>query len=191
MYSTLRYAPIALTQILHNTYLFKRVIPISIVFEIQHMTNHNFSITIRAAERVDSPRILELVRELAIYEEAEDEVVVDPEHFTESGFGPNPVWWAYVAEAGGEIVAVALYYIRFSTWEGQKMYLEDIIVTEAWRGKGIGNMLMEQLIVTAKERGFVGMNWQVLNWNKPAIEFYKKFEAEFDYEWVNCYKNFY
>jgi GNAT superfamily N-acetyltransferase len=155
------------------------------------MTNHNFSITIRAAERVDSPRILELVRELAIYEEAEDEVVVDPEHFTESGFGPNPVWWAYVAEAGGEIVAVALYYIRFSTWEGQKMYLEDIIVTEAWRGKGIGNMLMEQLIVTAKERGFVGMNWQVLNWNKPAIEFYKKFEAEFDYEWVNCYKNFY
>ncbi|MEI8279452.1 MAG: GNAT family N-acetyltransferase [Bacteroidota bacterium] len=155
------------------------------------MPDNNLFVTIRPAKRDDCPRILELVRELAIFEEAEDEVVVDPLHFTESGFGPNPVWWTYVAEVEGTIVGIALYYIRFSTWEGQKMYLEDIIITEEWRGKGIGNMLMEQLIQTAKEKGFVGMNWQVLNWNESAIKFYKKYNAEFDHEWVNCYINFY
>ena len=84
-----------------------------------------------------------------------------------------------------KVIAFALYYIRYSTWKGQVMYLEDILVTEALRGKGIGKMLIERLIEEAKEKGFKRMTWQVLDWNEPAINFYKKFGAKFDPEWVN------
>ena len=144
------------------------------------------SITIRRAVKEDCPRLLELVQELAEYERAPQEVTVTLDHFEESGFGPNPVWWAFVAEENGTILGFALYYIRYSTWKGQRMYLEDIIVTEAARGKGIGALLMEQLIAEAKERKFNAIVWQVLEWNEPAINFYKKFNASFDGEWVNC-----
>lgn len=141
---------------------------------------------IRRAERIDCPAMLTLIRELALYEKAPDEVTVDPLHFEESGFGLNPVWWAFVVENEEKnIVAFALYYIRYSTWKGQVMYLEDILVTEALRGKGIGKMLIERLIIEAREKGFKRMTWQVLDWNEPAINFYKKFGAKFDPEWVN------
>lgn len=143
------------------------------------------SVIIRPAVKEDCPRLLELVHELAVYERAPHEVTVTLEHFTESGFGPKPVWWAHVADVDGVVVGFALYYIRYSTWKGQRMYLEDIIVTEAWRCKGIGTQLMEVLIEDAKQRGFSGMLWQVLDWNEPAINFYKKFQAKFDPEWVN------
>jgi GNAT superfamily N-acetyltransferase len=144
----------------------------------------NFNI--RRAQREDCSAMLELIRELAVYEKAPDEVTVDPLHFEESGFGLNPVWWAFVVEnQEKKVVAFALYYIRYSTWKGQVMYLEDILVTEALRGKGIGKMLIERLIQEAKEKGFKRMTWQVLDWNEPAINFYKKFGAKFDPEWVN------
>jgi GNAT superfamily N-acetyltransferase len=142
-------------------------------------------IIIRNAVREDCPRMLELVHELAVYEKAPDEVTVDPQHFAESGFGAQPVWWAFVAEADGVIAGFALYYIRYSTWKGQKMYLEDIIVTEAWRGKGIGGKLMDSLINEAKAKNFPGITWQVLNWNEPAINFYKRYNTRFDEEWTN------
>ncbi len=144
------------------------------------------SIIIRRAVKEDCPRLLELVQELATYERAPQEVTVTLDHFEESGFGANPVWWAFVAEENGTILGFALYYIRYSTWKGQRMYLEDIIVTEAARGQGIGALLMEQLIAEAKERKFNAIVWQVLEWNEPAINFYKKFNASFDGEWVNC-----
>ena len=150
------------------------------------------NVNIRKAEKVDCERMMELVRELAIYEKAPDEVTVEFNHFVESGFGPNPVWWAYVAEITDEdnstqIVGFALYYIRYSTWKGQRMYLEDIIVTENMRGNGIGKKLFDQLILVCKELQFKGITWQVLDWNEPAINFYKKFEGvKFDGEWVNC-----
>ena len=144
----------------------------------------NFNI--RRAQREDCSAMLELIRELAVYEKAPDEVTVDPLHFEESGFGLNPVWWAFVVEnQEKKVVAFALYYIRYSTWKGQVMYLEDILVTETMRGKGIGKMLIERLIQEAKEKGFKRMTWQVLDWNEPAINFYKKFGAKFDPEWVN------
>lgn len=143
-------------------------------------------IQIRRAEAADCPRILELVQELADYEKASSEVTVSPEHFSESGFGANPVWWGFVAECQGKIIAFALYYIRFSTWKGQAMYLEDILVTEEMRGKGIGKLLFEALIAEAREKGLSRMCWQVLDWNEPAINFYKKYNASFDGEWVNC-----
>ncbi len=144
------------------------------------------SITIRKARREDCPRLLELIKELAIFERAPNDVTVTPEHFTESGFGEKPVWWTFVAEENGRILGFALYYIRYSTWKGQAMYLEDILVTESARGKGIGKMLFERLIEEAKEKKFNRIIWQVLEWNESAIQFYKKYDAEFDKGWVNC-----
>jgi GNAT superfamily N-acetyltransferase len=143
-------------------------------------------ITIRRAVESDCPRLLELINELALYEKAPEEVTVTLEHFTKSGFGEQPVWWAFVAEENGVVQGFALYYIRYSTWKGQRMYLEDILVTEAMRGKGLGKLLFDRLIEEAKEKGLNGIVWQVLEWNEPAINFYKKYNASFDPEWVNC-----
>ena len=150
------------------------------------MAQTTMNIIIRRAVREDCGRMLELVKELAEYERAPDEVTVTLEHFTESGFGKTPVWWAFVAEQDGRVEGFALWYIRFSTWKGQRLYLEDFIVTEALRGKGIGTRLFDQLFAEAKEKGFNGIVWQVLDWNEPAINFYKKYKASFDAGWVNC-----
>ena len=146
-------------------------------------------VLIRKATRADCPRLLELINELAVYERAPQEVTVTLEHFTESGFGANPVWWAFVAEADGRVEGFALYYIRYSTWKGQRMYLEDLVVTEKMRGMGIGQLLFDTLIEEAREKKFTGIVWQVLEWNEPAINFYKKYNADFDGEWLNCSLN--
>src|SRR5438045_974015 len=140
-------------------------------------------IKIRRAIKEDCPRLLELVHELAVYEKAPHEVTVTLQHFEESGFGEKPVWWAFVAETDRIVEGFALYYIRYSTWKGQRMYLEDIIVTEKMRGKGLGKLLFDALITETKEKQFSGMVWQVLDWNEPAINFYKKYyNASFDPE---------
>ncbi|MFT3902394.1 MAG: GNAT family N-acetyltransferase [Niabella sp.] len=144
------------------------------------------NITIRRAVAEDCERLLQLIQELADYEKASGEVTITPEHFKETGFGANPVWWAFVAEAAGEVVGLALYYIRFSTWKGACMYLEDILVIEKMRGNGIGKRLFEQLIAEAKEKKWKRICWQVLDWNEPAISFYKKYNPTFDGEWINC-----
>jgi GNAT superfamily N-acetyltransferase len=146
-------------------------------------------IIIRAARKEDCPRLLELITELAVYEKAPDEVTVSLEHFIESGFGSNPVWWALVAEADGKVEGFALYYIRYSTWKGQALYLEDLLVTNAMRGKGVGKMLFDKLIEEARNKHFNRIIWQVLDWNEPAINFYKKFPTSFDPDWINCSLN--
>ena len=148
-------------------------------------------IIIRRAVKEDCARLLELVQELAVYEKAPDQVTVSLSHFKESGFGKQPVWWAFVAASRDtrereSIQGFALYYIRYSTWKGQRMYLEDLIVTEKMRCKGIGTLLFDRLIAEAKEKNFHGIVWQVLEWNEPAIQFYKKYKADFDGDWVNC-----
>ncbi|HYK46951.1 MAG TPA: GNAT family N-acetyltransferase [Parafilimonas sp.] len=151
-------------------------------------------ITIRRAAKEDCKRLLELVKELAEYERAPHEVTVTLQHFEDSGFGDNPVWWGFVAVSSNEsftlnesaILGFALYYVRYSTWKGQRMYLEDILVTEKARGQGIGKLLFDRLIEEAREKKFNGIVWQVLEWNEPAINFYKKYNAKLDAEWINC-----
>lgn len=149
-------------------------------------------VQIRNAVRSDADAMMLLIKELALFEKALEEVSVSMDHFVESGFGPEPVWWALVAvipaseDQPEQIIGFALYYIRYSTWKGRRLYLEDLIVNEAWRGKGIGTLLMDALILEAKKNGtFSGMMWQVLDWNEPAIRFYEKYGAQFDGSWIN------
>ena len=144
------------------------------------------STILRNAIKEDCPAMLELVKELATYEQAPNEVTISFEHFEESGFGEKPVWEAWIVEVDGVLVGFALCYIRFSTWKGQRLYLEDIIVTESMRGQGLGKLLMDKLIEVCKERKYSGLVWQVLDWNKPAIDFYKRYNTNFDDEWINC-----
>ena len=143
-------------------------------------------IKIRPAQKEDCERMMELIHELAVYEKAPEQVVVSFEHFVSSGFGENPVWWALVAEVNGNVEGMALYYIRYSTWKGQRMYLEDLVVAENMRGHKIGSLLFDALIIEAKAKSFKGMNWQALDWNEPALNFYRKYNSDFDPEWVNC-----
>ena len=140
---------------------------------------------IRPAVEADGVRMLELIRELAVVEKAPDEVTVSMEEFLDAGFGKNPIWGAFVAEVDEKIVGISLYYIRYSTWKGRRLYLEDLIVTESMRGYGIGKQLFEETLNLGKSQGYHGMVWQVLDWNEPAIQFYKKYKADFDAAWIN------
>lgn len=141
---------------------------------------------LRVARREDCPRLMELVHELALYEKAPEEVTVTLEAFEDAGFGPKPVWKAFVAEIDGQIAGFAIYYIRYSTWKGCRLYLEDLIVTEEYRGKGLGKLLFNRLIAEARDLGYSGMVWQVLDWNEPALNFYKKYEANIEPGWLNA-----
>ncbi len=141
---------------------------------------------IRVAQKEDCSRLLELIHELALFERAPQEVTVTLPEFEDAGFGNKPVWKAFVAEIDGQIVAMALYYVRYSTWKGCRLFLEDLIVTEKFRGKGIGKALFDRTIVEAKDMGFNGMVWQVLDWNVPALNFYKKYEAGIEPGWLNA-----
>jgi len=144
------------------------------------------TINLRIAKKEDCPRMMELIHELALFERAPEEVTVTLAEFEEAGFGSKPVWKAFVAEAGNEIIGMALYYIRYSTWKGQRLYLEDLIVTESWRGKGAGKLLFNRIVQEAHELGFNGMTWQVLDWNEPAIKFYNLYEAGIEAGWLNA-----
>jgi ribosomal protein S18 acetylase RimI-like enzyme len=140
---------------------------------------------IRKAEARDVPQMLELVRELALFERAPEEVTVSLEHMRDAGFGSEPVWVGWVAEQDGTIVGMAVCYERYSTWKGRRLYLEDIIVTEGARGQRIGERLFRQCAVYAVEKDYSGMLWQVLDWNTDAIRFYERFGAAMDPQWVN------
>lgn len=142
-------------------------------------------VTVRKAVRKDCAPMLELIRELAEFENALDEVALTLEQFTEDGFGKAPVWGAFVAETAGKIVGISLYYERYSTWKGRRLYLEDLVVTEEMRGRQIGRQLFEATMEYGKSGNFSGMVFQVLNWNEPAISFYKKYSPKFDDEWLN------
>ena len=140
---------------------------------------------IRMAERQDLAAIHDLVRELAIYEQAEEEFVASLEDY-QTDFD-NQVFEVLLAEEAGVITGMALYYMTYSTWKGKRIYLEDLIVTEEERGQGAGKMLFDSIIQKGLEEGCSGMMWQVLDWNEPAINFYKKYyNATIDEQWFNC-----
>jgi GNAT superfamily N-acetyltransferase len=144
------------------------------------MTTH-----IRKGTRVDLPAVLDLIKELAEYEKALGEVSISLEELEVDGFGTHPEYWFLVAEVDGEIVGISFYYIRYSTWKGRFLYLEDLVVKEAYRRKGVGAALFEETIRIAQEIEVNGMTWQVLDWNAPAIDFYKKYSADLDDGWIN------
>lgn len=142
-------------------------------------------VIIRRAEPRDVPRMLDLVKELAVFERAPDEVTVTLEHMLGAGFGPDPVWVGWVAEGPNGILGMAVCYERYSTWKGRRLYLEDIIVTEAARGKRIGEKLFRQCAAYAVQQGYSGMLWQVLDWNTEAMRFYDRFGTHYSDEWRN------
>ena len=140
---------------------------------------------IRRATQEDLPQVLDLVKELALYEKALNEVTITLNELEKDGFGENPIYWIILAENEKGILGMSFYYIRYSTWKGRCLYLEDIVVKEEYRGHKIGKVLFEETIKAAKEMNAKLMTWQVLDWNEPAINFYKKFNAELDGEWIN------
>jgi GNAT superfamily N-acetyltransferase len=144
-------------------------------------------VVIRDGEKNDLPRALELIRELADFERALHEVNNTVSMMEADGFGSHPVFGFFVAEEENRIQGIALYYYRYSTWKGKRLYLEDIVVTESQRGKGLGKLLFEATMKKVLKENCTGMMWQVLDWNTSAIEFYKRYNTRFDDEWTNCH----
>jgi len=142
-------------------------------------------VRIRKAKIEDMPRVLELIQELATYEKAPDEMINTVENLERDGFGGTKVFDCIVAEGDDIIVGFALFFTGYSTWKGRTLYLEDFIVSEVYRGKGYGKLLFEEVLAEAKRREVKRMDWQVLEWNEPAIQFYKKYKATLDGEWYN------
>jgi GNAT superfamily N-acetyltransferase len=141
---------------------------------------------IRRGTRADLPQVLALIQELAEYERAPQEVTNTLADMERDGFGPDPIFKFFVAEnAPQQIVGLALYYTAYSTWKGRMLFLEDLVVTEAARGTGLGKLLFDTVVAEARATGANRLKWQVLEWNEPAIGFYKKIGANLDPEWYN------
>lgn len=140
---------------------------------------------IRRGEKADIPAVLQLIKTLAKYENAAEEVIIDAQNLENDGFEAPILFELLVAENNQGIVAMALYYPRYSTWKGRTLFLEDLVVNEAYRRQGIGTALFEALIREARSKGAKRLEWQVLDWNASAIRFYKKFGAQLDETWIN------
>jgi GNAT superfamily N-acetyltransferase len=145
----------------------------------------NKKINIRVATKADIPDLLHLIKELAIFEKAPNEVINTPELMEKDGFGENNIFDAFVAEIDDHVIGMAITYFRYSTWKGKRLYLEDLIVTEKSRGLGAGQLLFQHCIQFGKDSECNGMVWQVLDWNEPAIDFYKSYNANLDGGWIN------
>ena len=144
------------------------------------------SAIIRIGVKSDLPRVLELIKELAVFENAPNEVEVSVDEMLNWGFGQDKIFDFFVLEKESVIVGIAVYYYKYSTWKGKCLFLEDIIVTESERKNGYGKLLFNEVVKVAKAKKVRWMEWQVLVWNKAAIEFYKKYQANLDGEWINC-----
>jgi GNAT superfamily N-acetyltransferase len=143
-------------------------------------------INIRKGTPNDIPAVLDLIRELAAYEKAPHEVTVTASQMQAWGFGEEKLFDFFVAEYEGVVIGLALYYFKYSTWKGKCLFLEDIIVNEGFRRHGAGSLLFEAVRAVANELKVGRMEWQVLEWNESAIQFYKKWATVFDNEWINC-----
>jgi GNAT superfamily N-acetyltransferase len=139
--------------------------------------------TIRKATKNDMPSVLELIQELATFEKEPDAVVVTVDDLVRDGFSENPLFQCFVAEVDGEIIGMALYYYRYSTWKGKTIHLEDLIVKESKRGTGAGFALYKEIIKQGKAENVRRIEWNVLDWNTPAIDFYEKSGAKVLGDW--------
>jgi GNAT superfamily N-acetyltransferase len=148
------------------------------------------AIILRKGIEQDVPQALELVRELAVFEKAAQEVEVTVDEMTSWGFGQDKQFDFFVLKKESKIVGLAIYYYKYSTWKGKCLFLEDIVVTEKERKNGYGKMLFNAVIKVAKQEKVKRMEWQVLDWNEPAIGFYKKYNSNLDEEWINCKLSF-
>ena len=137
----------------------------------------------RLANKQDMPRVLELIQELAIFEKEPDAVEVTISDLENDGFGINPKFTCFVLEIDAIIEGIALVYSRYSTWKGQVLHLEDLIVSKASRGKGLGTQLLDTVVKHAKALGVKRVSWEVLDWNEPAIDFYESKGANVMRDW--------
>lgn len=144
------------------------------------------SLNIRKGTPKDLPDVLRLIRELAVFEKAPHAVTNTVDAMKSDLLGEKPVAGFHVAELKNEIVGIAVYFIKYSTWKGKGLFLDDLVVTESYRGKGIGQKLFDAFIEEAKKIGAKQVHWQVLDWNTPAIDFYKKLGATIEAEWLDC-----
>lgn len=141
------------------------------------------NVTLRPAEKQDSQAILRLIQELAVFEKEPESVLLTVSDIERYGFGSSPLFQCLVAQVEQQVVGMALYYQRFSTWKGPTYHLEDLIVTEAYKGKGIGTQLYTAFIQMAYESGVERIEWNVLDWNTPAVGFYEKSGATVLHDW--------
>lgn len=144
------------------------------------------NVLVRKGKKEDLPIVIELIKELAAFERMPGEVEVTLTEMEKWGFGEDKVFDFFVLEKDSKIVAMTLYYFKYSTWKGKCLFLEDIIVTESERKKGFGKLLFNAVVKVAQEEKVKRMEWQVLEWNEAAIRFYKKYMSYFDDEWINC-----
>lgn len=138
---------------------------------------------IRKGKKTDMPAVLSLIQELAVFEKEQDAVVVTIADLERDGFGEKPLFHTFVAELNDEIIGMALYYYRYSTWKGKTIHLEDLIVKEAHRGTGAGLALYTEIIKQGKKDNVRRLEWNVLDWNEPAIRFYEKSGAKVLEDW--------
>lgn len=141
------------------------------------------NIQIRKAEKKDMGSVLELINELAVFEKEPEAVIIDENDLIRDGFGENPAFQCFVAEADDKIEGMALIYFRYSTWKGKTVHLEDLIVREEFRGKGLGSALYTEVIKYAAEQKVKRAEWVVLNWNKGAADFYRRSGANVLADW--------
>jgi len=144
------------------------------------------NIVIRKGEKKDLPGVLALIHELAEFEQAPDAVTNTVADMEQDGFGEHPVFNLYVAEHEEKVVGIAIYFIKYSTWKGKGLYLDDLMVTEKYRSKGIGKLLFDEYVKEAKRINAKQLHWQVLDWNARAIDFYKRLNARIEPEWWDC-----
>lgn len=143
-------------------------------------------VVLRRGVEADLPQVLGLIKELAEYEKAPEAVTNTLAAMQRDGFGPEPIFGFFVLENGAaEVIGLALYYTAYSTWKGRMLYLEDLVVTEPARRGGFGRLLFDAVVAEARATGAVRLKWQVLDWNEPAIGFYKKLGATIESEWFN------
>ncbi|RRJ91677.1 GNAT family N-acetyltransferase [Flavobacterium macacae] len=138
---------------------------------------------IRKGTKEDMPAVLDLIKQLALFEKEPDAVVISAQDLVRDGFGETPMFGTFVAEVENEIIGAALFYFRYSTWKGKTIHLEDLIVTENKRGTGAGFALYSEVIKEGKRQNVRRIEWNVLDWNEPAIRFYEKSGAKVFEDW--------